>query len=94
MLMRLLLFSIVMYFLIHLTYVTRVIYFPSESNYGGIYTAYIMAMSIVSLLIWLLPVAIAVINKKLEHRRLIIFLSLFIPLVGGFMSYFLLRKRL
>lgn len=83
-----------MYVITHSAYAVRVIYFPSEINYGGIYTAYIIAISAASLLIWLLPVVIAVTNKNLEHRRLVIALSLLVPLVGGFMSYFLLRKQL
>ncbi|PTP60561.1 hypothetical protein CWO01_15965 [Vibrio splendidus] len=44
--------------------------------------------------LWFAPAIVAFRSKQIRHRRLIIFLSLVLPIVGGFMCYFILKGEI
>lgn len=46
------------------------------------------------IIIWWFPAIISLRNKEMENRGYIAFISLLLPLVGGILAYFLIRKRL
>lgn len=44
--------------------------------------------------LWFAPAIVAFRSKQIRHRLLIIFLSLGLPIVGGFMCYFILKGEI
>ncbi|MBM7036562.1 hypothetical protein [Vibrio ulleungensis] len=53
----------------------------------------LVAMVVFVVMLIILPVLIAVKDKGLKSRSLIILMSVFIPVLGGYISYFLLKKQ-
>ncbi|MEZ8822887.1 hypothetical protein AB6E04_00915 [Vibrio amylolyticus] len=88
-----LLLSIVVFFLAILSNTLRNIYFPELYDNESLSLVIASILLVATLIIWLLPAVIAFTRKDMENRIFIICLSLFLPLVGGFFSYFLLRKK-
>ncbi len=86
--------SIISFFFCILMNIVGVYIAPVILKNLDIATFFLCLMIISTLSIWLLPVFIAWRRKEMQDRVFIMSLSLFLPLVGGFFSYFLIRKRL
>ena len=89
---RILLFSIVLFVFSIMSNAIRNILFPELYDNETISLS-IGFISLASCLVmWILPSIIALIRKEMQNRMFVICLSLLLPVVGGFFSYFLIRK--
>lgn len=89
---RILLFSIVLFVFSIISNAIRNILFPElyDNETISLSIGFISLAS--SLVMWILPAIIALIRKGIQNRMFVICLSLLLPVVGGFFSYFLIRK--
>ncbi|OEE58674.1 hypothetical protein [Vibrio splendidus] len=89
---NLLLFSLFLFVVTILLNALKNVFFPELYGDYLISLTFYMALVFSTVMIWLLPVFIALTRKDLENRFFVLFLSLLLPLVGGFFSYFLIKK--
>ncbi len=86
--------SIISFFFCILMNVVGIYIAPVILKDLDIATFFLWLMIVSTFSIWLLPILIAWRRKEIRDRKFIMCLSFFLPLVGGFFSYFLIRKRL
>ena len=88
---RILLFSIMLFVYSIMSNAIKNILFPElyDNETISLSIAFISLAS--SLVMWILPAIIALIRKEIQNRMFVICLSLLLPVVGCFFSYFLIR---
>ncbi|EHR1005964.1 hypothetical protein KS871_004577 [Vibrio parahaemolyticus] len=69
--------------------------FPSViEQYEWISWVEVVLLSVGVFGLWLSPAVVAFRAREVRHRFLIIFLSLGLPIVGGFIGYFILKGEI
>ncbi|PKF51623.1 hypothetical protein AT251_03060 [Enterovibrio nigricans] len=69
-----------------LTILTPTLSLPETTN-RFIYTIYGVSLFSLTLFLWVLPLFIIVIEKEINDRALLFFVSLLFPIVGAFLLY-------
>lgn len=87
------LFAIVAFFLCFLMNAVRIKFFPQLVGNEYVSLSILSVLVISILLLWFVPVVRCFSAKELDNKLVIVCLSLFLPVVGGFFSYFLLKGR-
>lgn len=93
-LMRLLLSSIIVFAAVIVIKISIVWFFPVFDDIELIRWGLLWSMGFSSIMMLLLPALIVLLNRKLKYRIFIFLSPMCLPLIGGAVSYLLLKKQI